>query len=264
MKEICRDLKGEHAALDVIVADLDEATWNKPTPAEGWTIRDEISHLAYFDDRAKLAANNPEAFKEHLNEMMKDIESFSGTDRRKGGGMTAPELLAWWRQESASLAQILEPFDPKFRVPWYGPSMSARSHATARLMETWAHGQDIVDTLGAHRPPSDRLRHVAHLGFSTFGWSFSNHGMEVPNKPVRLELTSPSGERWTWGPEEADNTVRGPVEDFCLVIIQRRNVADTDIVAEGDIAGQWMSIAQCFAGPGTFGPKPGTFQKRGT
>ena len=142
--------------------------------------------------------------------------------------------------------------------------MSAKSHVTGRLMETWAHGQDIVDALEVHRPPTDRLRHIAHLGFTTFGWSFSNHNMEVPDTPVRLELTSSSGEPWTWGPEQAENIVRGPAKDFCLVIIQRRNVADTDIVTERDIASKWMSIAQCFAGPPTIGPKPGTFPKRGS
>lgn len=263
MKDICRDLAEEHVALDAIVADIDEDAWETPTPAEGWAVRDEIAHLAYFDDRANIAAIDQDNFNKHMKEVVEDIESFIGTDIKKGRAMSIPELLEWWRQERSALVKALEPLDPKSRIPWYGPPMSAKSHATARLMETWAHGQDIVDALGAHRPPSDRLNHVAHLGFTTFGWSYSNHQKEVPDTPVRLELTSPSGDLWTWGPEEAENIVSGPVEDFCLVVAQRRHVDDTDIITEGDVASEWMSIAQCFAGPGTIGPKPGTFPKGG-
>ena len=263
MKAICTDLAAEHAVLDAIVADLNETAWNTPTPAEGWTIKDQIIHLAYFDDRARLAATDPEAFAEHIKEVMKDTQGFREQYLNSGRSMTIPKLVERWRQERTSLVSVLETLDPKFRIPWYGPPMSAKSHATARLMETWAHGQDIVDALGVHRPPSERLRHIAHLGFTTFGWSFSNHKRDVPNTPVRLELTSPSGEPWTWGPQQTENIVRGPAEDFCLVVIQRRNVADTEITTQGDIASQWMSIAQCFAGPPTIGPRPGTFPKRG-
>ena len=264
MKQVCKDLAEEHAALDTIVADIEETAWKTPTPAEGWDIKDEIIHLAYFDDRARLAATDPEAFNNHLKESSKNVEGGMRQEICNLRDMAIPKLLEWWRQERTSLVKALESFDPKFRVPWYGPSMSARSHATARLMETWGHGQDIVDALGVRRTPTDRLRNVAHIGFSTFGWSFSNHDMEVPEKPIRLELTSPSGEHWTWGPETAENIVRGPAEDFCLVAIQRRNVADTAIVTEGEIASKWMSISQAFAGPGTIGPKPGSFSKNGT
>jgi uncharacterized protein (TIGR03084 family) len=263
MKAICKDLADEHAMLDSIVADIDDAAWDTQTPAEGWTVRDEISHLAYFDDKATIAVTDPDGFSEHQKTLMKGLADAVRADIKTGREMTPSELLEWWRKERATLLKALEPLDPKFRVPWYGPSMSARSHATARLMETWAHGQDIVDALGAHRPPSDRLRHVAHIGFTTLGWSYVSHGMEVPKDPVRLELKGPSGDLWTWGPEDAANVVRGPAEDFCLVVIQRRNIADTDLVTEGEVAAQWMSIAQCFAGPGTHGPKPGTFPKKG-
>ncbi|MFC1825018.1 TIGR03084 family metal-binding protein [Thermodesulfobacteriota bacterium] len=262
MEEICRDLSGEHKALDTVVSDLDEAAWNKLTPAEGWTIKDQISHLAFFDDKARLAAADQKAFKQHITEMMKQIKTSRRPDTILAEGLSNQELLEFWRRERTSLIEALQSVDPKFRVPWYGPSMSARSHATARLMETWAHGQDIVDALEVNRTPTDRLYHIAHLGFTTFGWSHATHGVEVPETPVRVELTSPSGKLWTWGPEEAENRVRGSAEDFCLVVTQRRNVADTNINAEGEIARQWMSIAQVFAGEGTTGPEAGTFKKQ--
>jgi uncharacterized protein (TIGR03084 family) len=135
--------------------------------------------------------------------------------------------------------------------------MSAKSFATARIMEVWAHGQDIFDTLGIRRNPTDRLRHIAHMGVATLGWSFMNRQMEVPAGKVRVELLSPAGEMWSWGPENAASLVKGPAEDFCLVITQRRNVADTTLAISGDTAKQWLAIAQAFAGPPADPPSPG-------
>ncbi|MBW2062639.1 MAG: TIGR03084 family protein [Deltaproteobacteria bacterium] len=262
MKEICRDLAAEHESLDTLVADLDATGWNTMTPFAGWRVKDEISHVAYFDDRARLAAVDPEAFAQHLNEIMKDLKGFIEQPLKPAQSMSKTELLEWWRQERNLLLEALKSLDPKFRLPWYGPTMSAKSFATARLMETWAHGQDVVDALGAYRTPSDRLRHIVHLGVTTFGWSFSNRKMDVPKNPVRVELTSPSGELWAWGPDKAQDVVRGSAEDFCLAVCQRRHVADTDIATEGDVAAQWMLVAQAFAGPPATGPEPGRFPKK--
>jgi uncharacterized protein (TIGR03084 family) len=125
------------------------------------------------------------------------------------------------------------------------------------MMETWAHGQDVADTLGIRRKPTDRLRHVAHIGVTTFGWSHVNRGLKVPEVAVRVELTGPSGDLWTWGPEDAKESVKGPAEDFCLVVVQRRHVDDTALQVKGDTARNWMHIAQAFAGPPVTGPKPG-------
>jgi len=257
MKEICRDLAKEQEDLDALVANLDDAGWDKPTPAEGWAIRDQINHLAYFDDRARLSATDPDGFTKHLQEALRNLQGFADGIIQNGRRMRPAELLAWWRKERAKLIEAFQPMDPKTRVPWYGPPMSVRSSATARLMETWAHGQDVADALKVRRKPTDRLKHVAHIGVTTFGWSYANRGLKVPEKPVRVELTSPSGELWTWGPEGAEDRVRGPAEDFCLIVAQRRNLADTALVITGPVASEWMSLAQCFAGPPGPGRKPG-------
>jgi uncharacterized protein (TIGR03084 family) len=191
------------------------------------------------------------------NAMVKHMET-------TGKDLTAEETLKWWREERSALLEVLAKMDRKTRLPWYGTAMSAMSFATARLMETWAHGQDVVDALGIIRKPTDRLRHIAHLGVSTFGWSFANRNMEIPGTPVRVELTGPSGGIWSWGPEEAEDRVKGAAEDFCLVVVQRRHVADTDLIVRGDIAQQWMSIAQAYAGPPAEGRKPGEVSKEQT
>jgi uncharacterized protein (TIGR03084 family) len=261
MKQICNDLAMEQQELDAVVANLDEAGWKTMTPADGWDIKEQIRHLAYFENRANLAASNPEAFKQWLEEMQQNPNEMTRHMDTTGKDLTAAGMLKWWREERAALLEVLTKMDRKTRLPWYGPALSAMSFATARLMETWAHGQDIVDALGIRRKPTERLRHIAHLGVSTFGWSYINRKMEVPGTPVRVELIGPSGDIWSWGPEQAQDMVKGPAEDFCLVVVQRRHVADTDLIVNGKTAQQWMSIAQVYAGQPTEGRKPGKFLK---
>jgi uncharacterized protein (TIGR03084 family) len=257
MKQICEDLKTEHAALDAIVSNLDGEQWLIMTPSPGWNIKDQVRHLAYFDDRGALSATDPEAFGRHLEEILKDIDGFMKTLHEVGRDMSTQDLLQWWRKERTTMVEAFERCNPKDRLPWYGPPMSALSFVTARLMETWAHGQDIFDALRLKRTNTDRIRHIAHLGVTTFKWSYVNRGLEVPQTLVRVELTAPSGDLWTWGPEEASEKIAGPAEDFCLVVAQRRHVDDTELEVTGEVARDWMTKAQCFAGPATNGPKPG-------
>jgi uncharacterized protein (TIGR03084 family) len=261
MKEICTDLAKEYEELDTIVAALDESGWNVMTPAEGWTVKDQIRHLAYYDERAKLAVTEPEAFDQHLADITMDPEGHRETLEKVGKELAVAELLNWWRQERRALLDALIPLGRKARLRWYGPPLSALSFATARLMETWAHGQDVADVLGIERVSTDRLRHIAHLGVATFGWSYTNRQMKIPDSPVRVEITSPSGELWTWGPEKAKDIVKGSAEDFCLVVVQRRNLAYTQLVIKGATARQWMSIAQSYAGLPGADRKPGMFSK---
>ncbi|MBW2592318.1 MAG: TIGR03084 family protein [Deltaproteobacteria bacterium] len=255
MKEICKDLADECRALDIIIKDLDEAVWNRKTPFYDWTIKDEISHLAYFDRFVRLSASDKKAFERDMEYLAQNFEKMFEVTREEGLAMSASDLLQWWRTGYKAMVEAFSPLDPKTRLPWHLP-MSARSSATARLMETWAHGQDIVDALGADRVATDRLRHIAHLGVATFGWSFSCRQMDVPEDPVRVELAAPSGTTWNWGPEDGQNMIKGPAEDFCLVVAQRRHFKDTNLKISGDTAGQWMSIAQVFAGPAALGPEP--------
>ena len=257
MEQICNDLAMEQQELDAVVANLDEDGWETMTPAKGWDIKEQIRHLAYYENRAKLAASKPEDFKQWFDEMLQDPSTMTRLAETTGKELTAGETLKWWREERRALLEILAKMDRRKRLQWYGPDLSAMSFATARLMETWAHGQDIVDALVIKRRPTDRLRHIAHLGVSTFGWSYVNRNMEVPDTSVRVELTGPSGDMWSWGPAEARDMVKGLAEDFCLVVIQRRHVADTDLIIKGETAKQWMSIAQAYAGLPTQGRSPG-------
>lgn len=260
MKDICRDLDAEYKDLDNLVKDLEEEAWGRAVPFGGWTIKDEISHLAYFDRAAYFSVADPAAFNKNLEKMLEgfvDFDLMHDQVNKEGNDMAMDQLLAWWRRERARLLAAYAGVDPKARLPWYGPPMSAKSSATARLMETWAHGQDIADALGVQRLPTDRLRHIAHIGVSTFSWSFQNRQMALPETKVRVSLVSPSGAFWEWGPEDAKDSVTGPALDFCLAAVQRRHPLDTDLDIRGETAALWMSIIQAFAGPPEQGPEPG-------
>lgn len=264
MASICADLRAEHDALDAIVADLDDATWNTPTPAEGWTVRDQISHLSYFDDRATVAVTAPDAFKEWRNgSAISQLARPDGisADVALGRSLWADELLARWRQGRAQMLSAFEVLEPRTRIPWFGPDMSAASFATARLMETWAHGQDVVDAFGVQREATERVRHICHIGVRALPYAYTVNRREVPTEPVRVEVKAPSGETWTWGPEDASNVVRGSALDFALVVTRRRHRDDTDLEAVGPVADEWLSIAQAFAGPPGSGRQPGQFSK---
>ena len=261
MKKICSELNDEYNSLDTLVANLDDEQWNLETPFFGWTIKDQISHLSYFDGTGLLSATDPKAFMADFEAAVKNLKPDDGSmysqvneERRH---IPNKKHLESWRKTRNSLIEALKVLDRKARLPWYGHEMSAISFATARIMEAWAHGQDVADTLKIRREPTDRLKHIAFLGITTFKWSFINRKINVPEKEVKVILTSPSGKKWEWGPEDSDNTVTGLAEDFCLVVTQRRNIADTKLVTTGAVAKEWMSIAQAFAGPPEDGPKPG-------
>jgi uncharacterized protein (TIGR03084 family) len=256
VSEVLDDLVAEQQSLDDIVSQLEPQQWQLPTPSPGWTVADQIGHLAYFDANAALAVVDPDAFQDEMTRLLSS--SGSGDDMTLGRfrAMTPDELLAAWRSNRDTLRAAGATLTNDTRIAWYGPSMGAKSFLTARLMEAWAHGQDIVDAVGATREPTDRLRHIAQLGFITRGWTYMNRGLDVPSTPVRVELTSPSGGTWSFGTDDAGESIVGPALDFCLVTTQRRHVDDTALVTTGPVGRQWMQIAQAFAGGATDGPPP--------
>ena len=243
------------------MADISEEDWARETPLNGWTVKDEIAHIAYFDMFARLSATDKEAFEKEMTRLAQDFEHLFEISLQPGRSKSNTGLLEWWRDERKAMIEAYIRLDPKERLPWHIP-MSARSSATARLMETWAHGQDVVDALGVERKPTDRLKHVAHLGVATFGWSFQCRGLEKPEQDVRVSLNGPAGDLWAWGPAGTADVIQGDALDFCLVVTQRRHYLDTGLTVNGKTAEEWMTLAQAFAGPPDKGPRPGTFRKR--
>ena len=254
LSSIAADLRAEQESLDQVVADLSVDEWNSPTASAGWSVADQIGHLTYFDGTAALAIEDADAFKAEIETLMSAGDGIEALTLTRGLSQT--DLLAKWRENRRRLDAAAATLEDGVRVPWYGPSMSGKSFLTARLMECWAHGTDVVDAVNGDRPPTDRLRHVAQIGFITRGWTYMNRGEEMPAGEIRVELLSPAGETWTFGPDEADATVRGPAEQFCQVVTQRRHLDDTELTVDGEIARDWLIKAQAYAGPATDGPAP--------
>jgi uncharacterized protein (TIGR03084 family) len=257
-EEVIEDLQAEQAALESVLVRLPDSAWDIPTHAPGWAVRDQVAHLAAVDESATSVMRDPEGFR-------------AGTGRvgaagylEKGRAMKPAQLLDWWHTASRALLATARACDPQARLPWAGPEMSATSFLTARLMETWSHGLDVVDVVGIERPPTDRLRHVVFLGMRTRAFSYVNRGLPPNDEPVRVELLSPAGGHWTYGDEHAPNRITGSAVDFAQVVTRRRHVADTDLVVEGAAAAEWMEIAQTFAGPPGDGRQPGEFPKVGS
>ncbi|MFJ9720491.1 TIGR03084 family metal-binding protein [Streptomyces sp. NPDC101213] len=247
------DLRAESDELDRLVAASAPDRWTLPTPAPGWTVAHQIAHLAWTDHSALLAVTDEDGFRALVEQALAAPDSFVDQGAEEGAALPPAELLARWRAGRTALDEALRKTPPGARFPWYGPPMAAASLATARLMETWAHGLDVADALGVTRAPTDRIRHIARLGVRTRDFAFAAHGLPAPADPVRVELLGPSGESWTYGPDDAAQRVTGPALDFCLLVTQRAHRADLALRAEGPDADRWLDVAQAFAGP----PGPG-------
>lgn len=252
MSDTVAALLDECTDLDALVATIDERTWSRETPAQGWTIAHQIAHLAWTDEVALLAATSPDDFAREVDAALRDVTGHVDAQAAKGAAAPPDELLARWRAGRERLGTALRETPTDVKVPWFGPPMSARSMATARLMETWAHGQDVADALGVRREPTARLRDICHLGVRTRDFAYVLNGKDTPSAPFYIQLTGPDGGVWTWGEDAGDGagSVTGSAEDFALVVTQRRRAGDTELVATGEAA-RWLTFAQAFAGAPT-------------
>ncbi|MBW0013513.1 TIGR03084 family metal-binding protein [Mycobacterium sp.] len=247
------DLRAESDDLDALVAPLPAHRWAEPTPAPGWTIAHQIGHLLWTDRVALTAVTDEDAFAGVLEDAQADPIGFVDAGAEDLAGFAPAELLTQWRVTRARLHEALLAVPDGHKLPWFGPPMSPASMATARLMETWAHGLDVADTLGVKRPPTGRLRSIAHIGVRTRDYAFIINDLDPPTNPFLVELRGPGGDTWTWGPADAAQRVTGSAEDFCFLVTQRRPLGALDVTAQGPDAQRWLQIAQAFAGP----PGPG-------
>lgn len=250
------DLDAESADLDARVADLDATQAALETPAEGWTLADTVAHLAATDRDALLAATDPDGYAALLTRVAATGPSYVDDLVEAARSTPWSVVLERWRTGRTALRAALVRLDPEVRVPWFGPPMSPVSFVTARLMETWAHGQDVADTLGQVRPATTRLRSVAEIGVRARAYSYLVHGRDLPAGAVQVELTGPAGELWVWGPETAADVVHGTALDWCLLVTQRRHRDDLSLRTTGLLAAEWVDIAQAFAGAPGGGRQP--------
>lgn len=249
LDDLLADLRTEGDGIWNAVAGLDDAGWATATPAAGWTIATQVAHLVWTDEVAVVAATDRERWDALVAEGAADPDGFVDAGAHEIARLAPTALLARWGAARTALVETLRAYQSGERMPWFGPPMSPTAMATARLMETWAHGLDVYDALGITPERTDRIRHVAHLGVRTRGYAYAVRGEQAPAEEPRVQLTAPSGDTWAWGPEDAAQSVTGSAYDFCLLVTQRVHRADTDLVAVGDDAEHWLAIAQAFAGP---------------
>ncbi len=254
------DFRDESSALYGLMKPLSADAFATRTQFKNWTFNDIIGHLHMWNRAADLSLTDEKAFQEFIGQVFQAVAGggLRQFEARWLDGLSGPKLLQQWHEFAVEMSERFGAADPNARVKWAGPDMSVRSSITARLMETWAHGLAIYDALGVVREDDDRIRNIAILGVNTFGWTFKNRKLDVPSSIPYVRLTAPSGDVWEWNDYSETNRITGNATGFCQVVTQTRNLADTDLQVDGEVARQWMSIAQCFAGPPEQPPAPGT------
>ncbi|MEM9623106.1 MAG: TIGR03084 family metal-binding protein [Pseudomonadota bacterium] len=256
-----QDLRAEGDELYALMKDSDTGFWTQTSSFKNWTVWDVIAHLHYSDNMALTSVSGPEAFKTMVKGMSRSKSMRQATSEwltEDGHSITGPDLLERWRNMFLTLCDALQNADPGERFSWFGPGMKARMFATARQMETWAHGWEIYDLMGQPRQHQDRIKNIVTIGVRTYGWTFTNRQLEIPEPQPYVELTAPSGATWTFNDASSPHSVKGEAVEFCQVVTQVRHVADTGLQVSGDNARAWMEIAQCFAGGPEDPPAPGS------
>ena len=249
MEQICADIEAETEALAGVVDGFTEHQWRAPTVAEGWDSCETILHLGATDWICYLAVSNPAGFAEVRARLANGEVSVHELVRSETNAKAGSELWRWFLEIRGSMVDALRKTEPKARITWLGPDIGARSLATSRLLETWTHSHDLADTFDVPYPPTDRLRHIAHIGYVTREFSYINRGMSMPDEPVRLELLSPNGESWTWGPSDAEQLVVSTAYEFCKVLTRRLPLRESTVETKGAFAAEWMEIAQPWIEP---------------
>ena len=255
------DFLAESATLESLIHDLSDADFDRVTQFKEWTINDVIRHLHFWNKAVQVAAEGESAFQAFFQPVAEHLGkggTLPGFEKEYFDGLSGVALGKQWFELAEATAATYQAMDPSSRVPWAGPSMSARSAISARQMETWAHGQEVFDVLGADRVEEDRIRNIVVLGVNTYGWTFKVRGENPPEPVPYVELRSPSGEVWAYGEQQDDNCIRGSAVEFARVVTQTRNILDTSLSVEGEPANRWMAVAQCFAGGANPPPEPGS------
>lgn len=256
LDDVLADLATEGDRLEQLLAPLSVDQWRRPTPAAGWNVAAQVAHLAWTDEVALAAATDKRVWDAHVLAALENPEGFVDQQALAGADVPPAQLLARWQESRRALTAALRAVPEGTKLSWFGPPMAPSSMATARFMETWAHALDVREALGVAPDPTDEIRHVAHLGVRTRNFAFANNDLTAPDDEFRVELTAPSGQAWTWGPESATQRVEGPAYDFCALVTQRVHRRDTALTAVGAEAERWLEIAQCFAGPAGGGREP--------
>ena len=268
MEKITKDIMDVVLDLNEILESLTDQEWISPTAFKEWTPEEVVAHLFYFDRMTVYSVNFPEKFNGEASFMFKTFTALPvSLDRAMAvkerlGVNDSESLRRQWYDSALEMCSIFQAVDPTRRCTWFGPDMGARMFMTARFMETWSHSQAIYDLIGRERIYKNNIKNIATIGVKTFGWTYLNRKLDVPNQIPFVSLSSPSGIQWEWNEPSTEESIKGLASDFCHVVTQTRNIDDTDLQLAGEVARHWMSIAQCFAGDPEDPPAKGLRKKQ--
>jgi enediyne biosynthesis protein E11 len=259
--EVIADLVADADVLDHILGDLEGSDWRRETPAPGWTIAHQVAHLSATFRLAALAASDPERFQAMKARLSDDFDANVAGAMQPYLGSSPEQMFRRWQDERHNVVQALRALPADEMVPWLVRPLPASILAAAGIMELFAHGQDIVDALGATRTPTDRIRHLVAFVVRTWDIGYLARGETPPEVAFRFEITAPSGVRWVYGPDDATQRITGSAIDLCLLATRRRHRADLSLTATGDQADHWLNIAQAYRGSPGEGRRPGQFDR---
>ncbi|PQM56506.1 MAG: TIGR03084 family protein [Rhodobacteraceae bacterium] len=263
--EQVEDFLKESKALHDLMVGRKKSDFRKITQFKDWAISDVFGHLYIFNLAAIKTLESSLTFDSFFKPIWQGLEAGQSFLEVQTPFLKNYDDLGvfeiWWKS-CLDIHKAYSEVDPKRRVKWAGPEMSARSSITARQMETWAHGHEIFDCLGISRREEDYIENIVHMGVSTFGWTFVNRQLPVPGEAPYVSLILPSGKFVSYNEESNSSFVKGDAVDFCQVVTQTRNILDTSLKIKGEAARQWMNLAQCFAGRPEDPPRRGQRYKK--
>ncbi len=255
------DFLKESKLLYDLLKNRDKSDLDLITQFKNWSINDVIGHLYLFNVAAMKTVDSPKSFDDFFAPFFKLLQKGQSMVQAQVpwlNGLSGHMLLNKWWNSCVELENIYSVIDPKLRVKWAGPEMSAKSSITARQMETWSHGHEVFDRLGKKRIEGDHIKNIVHLGVSTFEWTFMNRKIQLPKSKPFIFLKLPSGKEISYNDQNNNNFIKGSAVEFCQVVTQVRNISDTSLNVKGNNSTTWMRYAQCFAGKPENPPKKGS------
>jgi uncharacterized protein (TIGR03084 family) len=243
VRELLSDLVAEQQFLDQFLQKIGPKDWDRPTPAKGWSVRDTISHLADSAELAADALNGGSRIEVYRN--ASNLDALRQEAVKRGRKMRYQDVIEWWRGGRAKVVEPLSRMDADHRIEWIAGSMKARTFATMRLMETWAHGLDIYAAMGAEIEDTPRIRHVCFLGWKTLPYAFKIADKDYA--PVRVEVIGPAYAKWVFGPPDTDQVIKGPASEFARLAVRRIKRKDArNLKASGEYAETALEVVRAY------------------
>jgi uncharacterized protein (TIGR03084 family) len=262
MREILSDLVAEEQHLDQFLQGISDRDWKKKTPAPGWTIQDQVGHLAHLERFAADILEKGQTVVDEARDELADFDAWAERGAAQYRRRRHQEVIEQWRFARADVVDALSRMEAADRVPWIYGDLGARTFSTMRLMETWAHGLDIkAAILGRIEPfpeddldedeedplaDTDRMRHIAWLGQRALPFAFEQSGEQFPAEGIRVELMGPKYAAWRFGPEDTDQVIKGMAGDWCRVVVRRQDASTTGLKAVGDFAEVALKVAKAY------------------